>query len=247
MQRDPRVWLADVVDACRAIESVVARIDLETYLADRTLRSATEREFIIIGEAMARIRDHTPDLFAEVVHGSKVIGLRNELTHAYATIDAALIWAIATRDVTPLKELCIDILARLDAPTEGAGGLVFDPAGRVLLLRRDNGEWMFPKGHIDPGEDHLTTALREVEEEAGVSATCPDPDARWTTRYVNDRGVPREVTWFRLAAPEGATPTLREALFPEGAFLAVPEALQRLTFEEDRRLLRAVAGDEEAS
>lgn len=134
-----------------------------------------------------------------------------------------------------------------DAATQGAGGLVFDPAGRVLLIRRVNGEWAFPKGHIDPGEDHLTTALREVEEEAGVRARCPDPDARWTTRYVNDRGVPRVITWFRLAAPQGATPTMREKLFPEGAFLPVDEALARLTFDEDRALLRAVAGTGSAS
>lgn len=39
-----------------------------------------------------------------------------------------------------------------------------------LLLRHSYGErhWTPPKGHVDPGEDLLTTAKRETEEEAGL-------------------------------------------------------------------------------
>lgn len=40
-----------------------------------------------------------------------------------------------------------------------------------LLLQTSYGEhhWTPPKGHVDPGEDDLTTALRETQEEAGLS------------------------------------------------------------------------------
>jgi len=34
----------------------------------------------------------------------------------------------------------------------------------------DPKEWLFPKGHIELGEDHGTAALREVREETGVVA-----------------------------------------------------------------------------
>lgn len=124
---------------------------------------------------------------------------------------------------------------------EGAGGVVFDPDGRVLLIRQRSGEWVFPKGHLDPGEDHLTAALREVEEETGVSARRADRSRRWTTSYVNARGELRTITWFRLSADTGATPVMREKQFPEGAFVPVAEAMKRLAFAEDRRLLREVA------
>ena len=125
---------------------------------------------------------------------------------------------------------------------EGAGGVTFDRDGRVLLIRQRSGEWVFPKGHLDPGEDHVAAALREVEEETGVHASCPDPTRSWTTRYVNARGEPRTITWYRLAADDGATPVMREEQFPEGAFVPVPKALDRLAFPEDRRLLREIAG-----
>ncbi len=125
-------------------------------------------------------------------------------------------------------------------PTQGAGGVVFDPEGRVLLIRQRSGGWVFPKGHLDGDEEHLATALREVEEEAGIHAHCDAPEHRWTTRYVNDRGEPRHITWFRLEAPQGSVPKMRERQFPEGAFVAPDAALERLTFDEDRELLRRV-------
>ncbi len=129
------------------------------------------------------------------------------------------------------------------APTAGAGGLVFRPDGTVLVLRRDSGEWAFPKGHVDPGEGPLDTALREIAEEAGVHATCPDPTATWVTTYVNAAGVPRRITWFRCTAAQDARFTPREALFPDGAFLPPDVARERLTFAPDRALLdRVLAG-----
>ncbi|XP_048875749.1 bis(5'-nucleosyl)-tetraphosphatase [asymmetrical] [Brienomyrus brachyistius] len=43
---------------------------------------------------------------------------------------------------------------------------------QYLLLQTSYGQhhWTPPKGHVDPGEDDLTTALRETEEEAGLRA-----------------------------------------------------------------------------
>ncbi len=126
-----------------------------------------------------------------------------------------------------------------DGKVRGAGGVVFRPDGAVLLLRHLEGTWVFPKGHIDPGESALGAAVREVEEEAGVRAWCPDPAFQPTTRYENARGVPRVITWFCLLT-DAERPTLREFLFPDGDFLAPAEASTRLSFDEDRRLLETV-------
>ncbi|XP_026844935.1 bis(5'-nucleosyl)-tetraphosphatase [asymmetrical] [Drosophila persimilis] len=40
---------------------------------------------------------------------------------------------------------------------------------QYLLLKASYGSfhWSAPKGHVDPGEDDFTTALRETKEEAG--------------------------------------------------------------------------------
>jgi 8-oxo-dGTP pyrophosphatase MutT (NUDIX family) len=53
--------------------------------------------------------------------------------------------------------------------TESAGGVVLDALGRVLLVSQHGTSWSLPKGHIEPGEDALTAARREIYEESGVS------------------------------------------------------------------------------
>jgi diadenosine hexaphosphate hydrolase (ATP-forming) len=119
---------------------------------------------------------------------------------------------------------------------EGAGGVVFNKAGEVLVLGHRNATWVFPKGHIDPGETHLLAAIREVEEESGVVATCPDETIRYQTRYKNARKEERVITWFLLIS-ETTEVILREATFPKGGFYTLEKARKRLTFEEDRKLL----------
>lgn len=50
-----------------------------------------------------------------------------------------------------------------------AGGVVIHD-GKVLLLDRPTrGEIRLPKGHVDPGETHDQTALRETVEESGYA------------------------------------------------------------------------------
>lgn len=55
----------------------------------------------------------------------------------------------------------------------GVGVLIQDERGRVLLQQRgDDGLWGTPGGSLEPGEDFLTAAQRELREETGLE--CPD-------------------------------------------------------------------------
>lgn len=53
-----------------------------------------------------------------------------------------------------------------------AGGVVFSRDGErilYLIISSSNGKhWVFPKGHIEPGETPQQTVLRELKEETGV-------------------------------------------------------------------------------
>lgn len=49
-----------------------------------------------------------------------------------------------------------------------AGGLVFNKKDEILFICRAN-KWDLPKGRLEEGEDIQTTALREVEEECGIT------------------------------------------------------------------------------
>ncbi|MCA6439510.1 MAG: NUDIX hydrolase [Sediminibacterium sp.] len=49
-----------------------------------------------------------------------------------------------------------------------AGGLVQNPSQEILLIFR-RGFWDLPKGKLDPGETIEACAIREVEEETGLT------------------------------------------------------------------------------
>ena len=55
-----------------------------------------------------------------------------------------------------------------------AGAVVTRKGGQVLLVHRPKyDDWSFPKGKLDPGEHHVTAAVREVAEETGLDARAP--------------------------------------------------------------------------
>ena len=58
-------------------------------------------------------------------------------------------------------------------PVRAAGLVVFRrvPEIQYLLMQHSYGKkhWTPPKGHVDPGESDYQTALRETEEEAGLT------------------------------------------------------------------------------
>ena len=56
-------------------------------------------------------------------------------------------------------------------PPRAAGVVVFRRTGRgiYLLVLRAYKNWDFPKGLVEPGEDQLACAKRELKEETGLS------------------------------------------------------------------------------
>jgi ADP-ribose pyrophosphatase YjhB (NUDIX family) len=59
---------------------------------------------------------------------------------------------------------------KLVTPRVGANAAVFDEAGRLLLVRReDNDYWALPGGHLDYGETLVQAAVREAREETGLA------------------------------------------------------------------------------
>ncbi|MBU3758813.1 MAG: NUDIX domain-containing protein [Candidatus Omnitrophica bacterium] len=53
--------------------------------------------------------------------------------------------------------------------TESAGGIILNQEGYVLLVEQKRGVWSLPKGHLEGKETPLEAALREIEEETGIT------------------------------------------------------------------------------
>jgi bis(5'-nucleosidyl)-tetraphosphatase len=125
---------------------------------------------------------------------------------------------------------------------KSAGVLIFRisiPARKYLLL--DYGRhWDFPKGHVESGEDLLQTALRELEEETGITDAQLIPGFSHDIKYFfrdKKKKLVHKTVWFCLAE----TKTSRIRLSDEhvgSEFLEFEPALKRLTYPAAKSLLR---------
>ena len=125
---------------------------------------------------------------------------------------------------------------------DGGGG---DP--EFLLLRNArHGSWGFPKGHLDPGEDLIAGALRELHEETGLRLGPGEllPGFADASTYRTPDGVWKRVVQFLAAGPLAEAHVQGFARSDEHdahAWLAPRPALERLAHQELRRtLVRAV-------
>ena len=69
------------------------------------LRSAVERQFEIVGEALNNLSGVDPDRPALIPGLPRIVAFRNVLIHGYASVDDALVWEVATERVGPLRVL----------------------------------------------------------------------------------------------------------------------------------------------
>ena len=111
--RDPRIPLHDVVAAAEAIRGFIAGRTLRDYQADLMLRSAVERQFEILGEALARALRADAGLGERVGAVRGAIDFRNVIAHEYDTLSAAAVWDIARNELPALARDVAAELARL--------------------------------------------------------------------------------------------------------------------------------------
>jgi len=114
MPRSVAAYLADIVDACDAIDAVLEGIDLQTYERQRPTRSAVEREFILIGEAVAGIRRLRPEIVDGISNARMIVGFRNLLAHDYSAVDDETVLGFATDDLPILRREAAEQLRQLE-------------------------------------------------------------------------------------------------------------------------------------
>jgi uncharacterized protein with HEPN domain len=113
MPPDPRTYLWD---AHRAASTVLEFIDGRAwgdYEADALLRSAVERQFEILGEALNKLRQVDPGLASKVPDIARLIAFRNVLIHVYASIDDRLVWDAAMNQTPRLVAVLSKLLSGL--------------------------------------------------------------------------------------------------------------------------------------
>lgn len=92
MPHDPRKTLQDVLDAGAFILKLTHGMDWPAYMQNEVVRSAVERKFTIVGEAISRLLLSDAALAAQITNYRKIIDFRNALIHGYSSVDDQVVW-----------------------------------------------------------------------------------------------------------------------------------------------------------
>ena len=121
------------------------------------------------------------------------------------------------------------------------GGVVIF-RGKILVLYKNYKNkyegWVLPKGTVEAGEDYKETALREVKEETGVSASIIKyiGKSQYTFNTPQDV-VEKDVHWYLMMADSYYSKPQREEYFVDSGYYKYHEAYHLLKFSNEKQIL----------
>ena len=122
---------------------------------------------------------------------------------------------------------------------KSAGAVVYtvlDGMIKYLLIKSQNGDIGFPKGHVEQGENEETAALREIYEETSIKAELTG-DFKAKIEYTMPNGKSKTVIYF-TAEYTNQTPKHNKCFeHNEYMLLEYGAALNSLTFENTKKIL----------
>lgn len=100
--------------------------------------------------------------------------------------------------------------------------------------------WDFAKGHVEPGEDDMAAALRELDEETGITSARVVPGFQHQIDYYfrhSKRGLIHKTVVFFLGEVTSRAVTLSHE-HTEARFLPIDAAIDLVTFPTAKEVLR---------
>jgi uncharacterized protein with HEPN domain len=111
LQRDPKSLLWDAREAADVIATITASKSFADFDQDIILRSAVERQFEVVGEALAQLARLDVAMAAKVPDLREIVAFRNVLIHGYAVIDRARVWRVVEENLPQLRLALTALLA----------------------------------------------------------------------------------------------------------------------------------------
>jgi uncharacterized protein with HEPN domain len=111
MRLKSKKYLFDIIQAAKLLSQFSSGKTFADYIADPLLRSAVERQFEVIGEALAQLVKVDPATGTRITEYKRVVAFRNLLIHGYAQVDHRIVWDVLEKRVPALLREAEKLLA----------------------------------------------------------------------------------------------------------------------------------------
>lgn len=102
LPHETKKYFFDIAEACDLIAQFTAGKTFADYQKDPLLRSAVERQFEIVGEALSQAIQHDPKVAELISNSSRIISFRNRLIHGYSSISDHVVWGVLETNLPKL-------------------------------------------------------------------------------------------------------------------------------------------------
>lgn len=122
-----------------------------------------------------------------------------------------------------------------------AGGIIVNEKNEIVMVTTDARNWQFPKGNVEKGEEYLTTALREIEEETKLKGLKLIKKLPMYTRPSLDekkRRCLRDIHYFLFQTKKREVQASAEVIGCE--WVPIDKVLDRMVYPTDKEFFRKV-------
>ena len=116
MKKDVKVFIQDIIESIKLIESYVKGVGVEEFLDEDDniqMKDAIIRRLEIIGEAVKNIPDDFKKRHSDIPW-KNISGMRDVLIHEYFGVKLERVWKTAKEDLPELRRAISKILREID-------------------------------------------------------------------------------------------------------------------------------------
>lgn len=110
MRPETKAFLYDITTACEFLGQFSAGKVYADYASDPLLRSAIERQLIIVGEALFQALKIEPDLSDRISDTRRIVNFRHVMVHGYAVIQHETVWGVLQNHIATLQREVTQLL-----------------------------------------------------------------------------------------------------------------------------------------
>ena len=101
MSREPRLYLEDMLEACRRAAMYTTGMTFEQFNADLRTRDAVARNLEVLGEAAKKVPEDVRTQLP-AIDWREACAFRDVLAHHYFGIDERIVWDVVTLRAPPI-------------------------------------------------------------------------------------------------------------------------------------------------